>query len=68
MFLSVPEDNTADNETPDVTDRQLPKHLEDAFHIARKMVDPSGLHACTVSWRTDCEESDKQCGEVFVLH
>ncbi|KAH3884620.1 hypothetical protein DPMN_008603 [Dreissena polymorpha] len=45
MFLSVPEDNTADNETPDVTDRQLPKHLEDAFHIARKMVDPSEIGA-----------------------
>ncbi|XP_052256425.1 uncharacterized protein LOC127861783 [Dreissena polymorpha] len=39
MFTSVQEDNASGNETPEVTERKLRQHLEDAFHIARELVD-----------------------------
>ncbi|KAH3722264.1 hypothetical protein DPMN_065220 [Dreissena polymorpha] len=48
MFTSVPEDNASGNETPEMTERNLGQHFEDAFHIARELVFPSGSNVCIV--------------------
>jgi len=39
IFTGVVEDNTTGNEQPEITERKLRQHLQDAFKIARDVVD-----------------------------
>lgn len=39
IFKRVQEDNTNGNEAPEITERKLRQHLQDAFKITREIVD-----------------------------